>query len=115
MLAGQQLSSMPQARGTLVERQMYPDISPRFAPSTLDQIRRAARNRFLVLVEYKGSERLVEAYSLRYPATGNEILHVWEVRKNGMTSNRHKSYNTSRLTYLSASDKTFTPKWQIEL
>lgn len=114
-LAGPQLSSIPQATGTLVERQMFPDISPAFAPSTLEQIRKAARNRFLVLVVYKGSKRLVEPYSLRYPTTGNEILHVWEVSKNGMRSNQHKIFITSQLTFLSTSDQTFTPKWQIEL
>ena len=114
-LAIEQLRSMPQASGKLVERQMFPDISLGLAPSTLDQIRKGARNRFLVLVEYNGSERLVEPYSLRYPATGNEILHVWEVTKNGMRSNQHKSFITDRLTYLSTSDQIFNPKWQIEL
>ena len=114
-LADRQLSSMPQATGKLVERKMFPDIIPGVAPSALDNIRRAARNRFLVFVSYKGSERLVEPYSLRYPATGNEILHVWEVKKNGMISNQHKSFVTNRLTYLSTSDQTFTPKWEVEL
>lgn len=114
-LATQQLASIPQASGILVERQMFPHISPGFAPSVLDQIRKAARNRFLVLVEYNGSKRLVEPYSLRCPATGNEILHVWEVNKNGMESDTYKSFITDRLTYLSTSNQTFTPKWQIEL
>ncbi len=98
-----------------VERKMFPDISPGVGPSALYSIRKAARNRFLVLVEYSGSERLVEPYSLRYPATGNEILHVWEVTKNGRTSEQHKSFITDRLTYLATSIQTFKPKWEIEL
>lgn len=114
-LAAPQLNSMPQAGGMLVARKMFPDISPGIAPSTMDHIRKAARNRFQVLVGYNGSERLVEPYSLRYPATGNEILHVWEVNKNGVRSNQHKSFITNRLTYLSTSGQTFIPKWVVEL
>ncbi len=114
-LADQQLSSMPQASGLLAERKMFPDISTGIAPSTIDHIRKAARNRFLVLVSYKGSERLVEPYSLRYPATGNGILHVWEVNKNGMVSNQHKNFVTNRLTYLSTLHQTYIPKWEVEL
>ena len=102
-------------KGRVVERKMFPDISPGVAPSTMDYIRKAARNRFLVLVGYNGSQRLVEPYSLRYPATGNEILHVWEVNKNGMRSNQHKIFITNRLTYLSTSDQTYIPKWLVEL
>jgi len=114
-IADPQLDTMPQASGIPVERQTFPVISAEVAPSTLDHVRRAARNRFLVLVEYNGAQRLVEAYSLRYPATGNEILHVWEVRKNDSPSNTHKSFITNWLTYLSTSNETFVPKWEVEL
>ena len=106
---------MPYASGSIKERQLFPDIALGQASSSLDQIRRAARNRFLVLVEYKGSSRLVEPYSLRYPTTGNEILHVWEVEKNGNTSNQHKSFVTEKLRYIETTDKIFTPKWEVEL
>jgi len=106
---------MPGASGRSVKRQMFPDISSEVAPSTLDYIRRAARNRFLVLVKYNGAERLVEPYSLRYPATGNEIIHVWEVKKNGLISNQHKRFITNQLIYLSTSNQVFVPKWEVEL
>lgn len=109
------LVTIPGATGRPVERQMFPDITSGAIPSTLDYIRRAARNRFLVLVRYNNAKRLVEPYSLRYPPTGNEILHVWEVKKNGLSSNQHKSFITNRLTYLSTSNQTFVPKWEIEL
>jgi predicted nucleotidyltransferase component of viral defense system len=114
-LAAPQLPVMPQAIGGTVERQKFPEVLPGDALSALDKIRRAARNRFLVIVEYKGSKRLVEPYSLRYPATGNEILHVWEVTKSGLPSDQHKSFVTNRLTYVSTSYQTFMPKWEIEL
>lgn len=114
-IATPQLKNMPQAGGILVERKLFLDIYPGVAPSTMDRIRKAARNRFLVLVSYKGSERLVEPYSLRYPTTGNKILHVWEVTKNGLISHQHKSFITDKLTYISTSSKTFVPKWVVEL
>ncbi|HED08518.1 MAG TPA: nucleotidyl transferase AbiEii/AbiGii toxin family protein [Ignavibacteria bacterium] len=114
-IAKPQLITMPWVSGIPVEHQMFPDIEPGTAPAALDYIRRAARNRFLVLVMYNGSERLVEPYALRYPATGNKTLHVWEVKKDGLPSNQHKSFITNRLIYLSTSNKTFVPKWEVEL
>lgn len=84
-------------------------------PSVLDIIRRAARNRQCVYISYNGSERLVEPYSLRYPSTGNEILHVWELQKNGTISNKHKSFNTERISSARISGETFRPRWVVEL
>jgi len=114
-IAAPDLPIMPQALGGTMGRQMFPEVLQGQALSTMDKIRRAARNRFLVNVEYNGSKRLVEPYSLRYPATGNEILHVWEMEKNGSPSNQHKSFITNGIAYLSTSNQTFVPKWQVEL
>lgn len=110
-----ELEPMPEAIGLPVERKMFPDITASAGPSAIDKIRRAAGSRFLVLVEYKGIERLVEPYSLRYTSTGNEILHVWEVKKNGEKSESHKSFITDKLTFISTSNHTFNPKWLVEL
>lgn len=109
------LSPMPGATGSSAERPHFPIVAPGQPLSSLDQIRRAARNRFLTTVEYSGSIRLVEPYSLRYPSTGNEILHVWEVEKNGRPSNQPKSFITSKLQYLETSKRNFTPRWVVEL
>jgi len=109
------LVPMPQALGVTMGRPLFPEVDPGRVLAPLDQIRRAARNRFLILVEYNGSIRLVEPYSLRYPTTGNEILHVWEVEKNGVVSDQHKSFVTERLRYIETSNKIFSPKWEIEL
>ena len=81
----------------------------------MDRIRQAARNKLAVLVSYHGSMHLVEPYSLRYPPTGNEILHVWEIKKDGMTSEKPKSFKTSEINSATITDRAFTPKWAIEL
>lgn len=114
-LEEEKLIQMPQATGVTSKRPFFPEVAAGQILAPLDQIRRAARNRFLVLVEYNGSVRLVEPYSLRCPTTGNEILHVWEVEKNGAASNQHKSFVTERLRYVETSNKMFSPKWEIEL
>ena len=111
-LEEEKLVPMPQASGVTKERPLFPEVAPGQVLAPLDQIRRAARNRFLVLVEYNGATRLVEPYSLRYPTTGNEILHVWEVEKNGAASNQHKSFVTGKLRYIETSNKVFSPKWE---
>ena len=114
-LADRELSSMPQANGMPAARKLFPDMTYGVAPSALENIRKAARNRLMVLVSYNGTKRLIEPYSLRYLATGNQNLHVWEVEKNGRSSNIHKTYTTNQLKYLSTSNQTFVPKWKIEL
>lgn len=108
------LPTMPQATGNRPSRPLFPTYSWRSAPSNLEQIRYAARNRLCALVTYKGVQRLVEPYSLRYPATGNQLLHVHEVQKNGRRSNTHKAFITSKITSASVSNIPFTPRWFVE-
>lgn len=114
-LAKPSLEPMPQASGHVVPRSFFPTVNWRTGPSAIDQIRHATQNKLCALVSYHGSMRLVEPYSLRYPATGNEILHVWEVERNGMPSNQHKSFKTNEIDSASISNRTFIPKWEIEL
>lgn len=110
-----ELQPMPQATGGPVPRLMFPAINWQSGFSTMDQIRYAARSRLCAEILYHGSTRLVEPYSLRYPTTGNEILHVWELEKNGMISNAHKSFKIDEIDSVSISQRAFTPKWQVEL
>ncbi len=110
-LAKPPLRSMPEAIGRAPQRVFFPSASG----TTMDRIRQAARNKLRVLISYKGSQRLVEAYSPRYPSTGNEILHVWEVKKDGETSEQPKSFKTHDITSVSVSNQSFIPKWRIEL
>jgi predicted nucleotidyltransferase component of viral defense system len=108
------LPIMTQATGSRPPRPLFPAYS-RAAPSHLEQIRYAARNRLCVLVTYHGAHRLVQPYSLRYPTTGNQLLHVHEVEKNGRPSNRHKAFITTKITAASVTNIPFTPRWRIEL
>ena len=110
-----ELESMPSASGQIVSRELFPSVNWETGPSVLDQIRHAARNRLCAIVMYHGSERLVEPYSLRYSETGNELLHVWEIKKNGAQSDMHKSFKTKEIERASISNNVFTPRWAIEL
>lgn len=114
-IAEPRLPPMPQASGEHVPRLLFPKINWQTGFSAMDQIRYAARNRLCTLISYHGSTRLVEPYSLRFPLTGNEILHVWEVEKNGMPSNMHKSFKIYEIDSASITNQTFIPKWEIEL
>ncbi len=114
-IAKPSLPVMPQASGKTAPRVMFPKVSWQNGPTAMDQIRYAARNKLCAIVSYHGSTRLVEPYSLRYPSTGNEILHVWELKKNGIRTNMHKSLKTNEIRSASVSEYTFVPKWVVEL
>lgn len=114
-IAKPKLQPMPQAIGNPIPRTLFPSVNWQTGPSALDQIRYASRNKLCATISYHGSMRLVEPYSLRYPSTGNEILHVWELEKNGRPSNMHKSYKTHEISSASISNRTFIPKWAVEL
>ena len=81
----------------------------------MERIKQAARRRLAAYVDYHGSTRLVEPYSLRYPPTGNEILHVWEIEKDGRPVGAHKSYNVDDIQSASVSNIEFRPRYAIEL
>jgi predicted nucleotidyltransferase component of viral defense system len=109
------LEPVPRAEGARVPRSPFPAVDWRTGQRPLDAIRYAARNRLCALVVYDGVERLVEPYSLRYPRTGNEVLHVWEVTKGGGRSESHKSFVTSRIQSARVSSVGFSPRWLVEL
>ncbi|RLB59244.1 MAG: hypothetical protein DRI90_15650 [Deltaproteobacteria bacterium] len=109
------LAPNPNATGPVVAAPRFPTSASPAQASPLEQIRYAARNRLCALVTYRGAQRLVEPYSLRHPSTGNRILHVWEVEKNGRPSRSHKSFITSRITAAAISNRPFRPRWAVEL
>jgi predicted nucleotidyltransferase component of viral defense system len=110
---------IPKASGQRVPRRFFPTTGIRTGTGlTLDTIRRAAHNRQCVLISYHGHNRLVEPYSLRYPATGNKLLYVREIEKDGIQSNKMHhptAYKAHEIDSASISDRTFTPKWEVEL
>ncbi len=115
-IAKPNLTPMPQVGGEIVPRKFFPTIGHRTGSSmAMEQIRRAAHNRQCVLISYHNHKRLVEPYSLRYPSTGNEILHVHEIEKDGISIDAHRQYKTHEIDSASISNRTFIPKWAVEL
>jgi len=109
------LQPMPGTSGEIAPRQLFPEINWQIGPTELDRVRNAARNKVCAIISYHGATCLVEPYSLRYPVTGNEILHVWELEKNGTPSNMHKSFKTHEIDSVSISNQAFIPRWDVEL
>ena len=78
--------------------------------SSLEIIRFAASNRLCVALDYQGLTRLIEPYSLRRTQEGNVILHAHNVERD-----EHRSYRVDRIQGARVTDKTFTPRFEIEL
>ena len=78
--------------------------------SYLEIIRFAASNRLCVELDYKSSTRMIEPYSLRRSRAGHIILHAHNVDKN-----EHRSYRVDRIQGARVTDKTFIPRFEIEL
>lgn len=114
-IAKPRLPRMPNAQGRSVPRILFPSTTWQAGPAALDRIRYAAHNRLCAIVTYKNSVRIVEPYSLRYPSTGNENLHVWELEKDGIPVNDHKTYKTHEIESASVSNRPFVPRWEVEI
>jgi len=78
--------------------------------SSLEVIRFAAANRLCVDLDYQGSTRRIEAYSLRETRDGNIILHAWN-----RDSNAHRSYRVDRIHGAKVTSETFIPRYEVEL
>src|SRR5207244_2898573 len=79
--------SKPLPETQLPQVPVAPGFAPIVAPgirywgarSPLEAIRFAATNRLMLEFEYHGKHRQVEPYSVRQAATGNVLLHAWEL------------------------------------
>ena len=80
------------------------------AQSYLEIIRFAASNRLCVELQYQGSTRRIEPYSLRRTHDGNIILHAHNLDKG-----EHRSYRVDRIEGARVTNQTFVPKFAIEL
>ncbi len=78
--------------------------------SYLEIVRFAASNRLCVELGYQSSTRMIEPYSLRRSKEGHIILHAHDVDKN-----RHRSYRVDRIQGARVTNKTFIPRFEIEL
>jgi hypothetical protein len=80
------------------------------AQSLIEIIRFAAGNRLLVELDYQGSTRRIEPYSLRRTQDGNIVLHAWNTDKN-----EHRSYRVDRVQGARVTNRTFVPRYAVEL
>jgi predicted nucleotidyltransferase component of viral defense system len=81
-----------------------------YGQSALEIIRFAAANRLCVDLDYQGSTRRIEPYSLRETQEGNIVLHAWNTDKGA-----HRSYRLDRIEGALATNETFTPRYAVEL
>ncbi len=80
------------------------------AQAIVEIIRFAAGNRLLVELDYQGSTRRIEPYSLRSTQDGNIVLHAWNTDKN-----EHRSYRVDRIQGARTTNQTFAPRYAVEL
>ncbi|MGA7178917.1 MAG: nucleotidyl transferase AbiEii/AbiGii toxin family protein [Thiobacillaceae bacterium] len=80
------------------------------AQAHIEVIRFAAANRLCVDLNYLGSTRRIEPYSLRRTRDGNIVLHAWNVDKD-----EHRSYRIDRIEGARTTDQTFSPRYAVEL
>jgi predicted nucleotidyltransferase component of viral defense system len=80
------------------------------ALSFLEVIRFAASNRLCVELDYQGSTRRIEPYSLRRTSDGNIVLHAFNADKG-----EHRSYRVDRIAGARTTNQTFVPRYEIEL
>lgn len=78
--------------------------------TNMDRIRFAAANRLLISLEYNGSVRLIEAYSLARSSDGNLLLYAIKHE-----TGEARSYRFDRMQSLKITDQSFTPKYLIEI
>lgn len=80
------------------------------AQSYIEVIRFAAANRLCVELDYQGSTRRIEPYSLRRTSEGNIVLHAFNTEKN-----EHRSYRVDRIAGARTTNQAFVPRYEVEL
>lgn len=78
--------------------------------SYLEVIRFAATNHLCIDLDYQGSARRIEPYSLREIRDGKIILHVWSIDKDA-----HESYHVEHIQGAQINSQPFSPRYEIEL
>jgi len=93
----------------LRERTLRLPVAP-VLQSHLEVIRFAAANRLCVDLDYQGTTRRIEPYSLRRTKDDNIILHAWNI-----DSDAHRSYRINRIQDARTTSQVFTPRYAVEL
>lgn len=75
----------------------------------LETVRFAGANRLLIQFVYSGKTRTVEPYSLRRSSRSNLLIYGWELE-----SMKIKAFDVSKITQLSTTNRTFTPRYLVE-
>ena len=101
--------TMAPGESVIRERSLRLPVS-KTAQSYLEIIRFAASNRLCVDLDYQGSTRRIEPYSLRRTQEDHLILHAWNTNKD-----EHRSYRVDRVQGARVSNVTFTPRYEVEL
>lgn len=83
--------------------------------SKMDRMRYAARNRLFTRVTYHGVPRLVEPYSLRMPRTGDLLLYVFELEGDSARGQGIKAFKVAELGDVQVIDRSFEPRYLVEL
>jgi predicted nucleotidyltransferase component of viral defense system/DNA-directed RNA polymerase subunit RPC12/RpoP len=85
-------------------------LVPSAVQSHLEVIRFAASNRLCIELDYDGSTRRVEAYSLRRTLEGNVILKAIK-----SATGEPRSYRVDRISGVRVTNQGFVPRYDIEL
>jgi predicted nucleotidyltransferase component of viral defense system len=93
----------------LRERTLRLPVAP-VLQSHLEVIRFAAANRLCVDLDYQGSTRRIEPYSLRRTKEENIVLHAWNTDKD-----EHRSYRVDRIQGAHTTSQVFSPRYAVEL
>ena len=93
----------------LRDRTLRLPISGR-AQAYLEIIRFAAANRLCVDLEYGGTDRRIEPYSLRRTRDDNIVLHATRA-----SDGEHRSYRVDRIEGARTTGQSFIPRFAIEL
>lgn len=105
------LAAIPVGAGEAVLRDRVLRLGvPGNVQAAIEIIRFAAGNRLLIELNYQGSTRLIEPYSLRRTREGNVVLHAHNVDRD-----EHRSYRIDRITGARTTNRTFVPRHEIEL
>jgi predicted nucleotidyltransferase component of viral defense system len=110
-------AAYPLRPGDVVIRPAAGALSIPGMPSTapIEVIRFAASNRLCVELDYmdeqgRRSTRVIEPYSLRQTQAGEIVLHAVRV-----DNQQHRSYRVDRIGRAMTTQRTFTPRYAVEL
>lgn len=100
---------MTDGETVLRERTLRLPVSAK-SKSYLEIIRFAAANHLCVDLQYQGSVRRIEPYSLRRTRDGNIILHATRA-----SDGQHRSYRVDRIEGARTTRQSYVPRFEVEL